>query len=138
MINFKDIFYENLKLTQYVKTTYDDFQDKNITQSGYKFHVKYSDGASAFGTIFDDVANIVDIRAPKDSDLKTIRGSKTYQRVIEDLKQQGVKTINVNLQSADSRIAIEKLLKMGILKNPRNKRGISVDEYFTTFDIDKF
>jgi hypothetical protein len=45
-------------------------------------------------------------------------GTKLYERVVDDLKNRGVKNVNIELQSADSRGAIDSLIKKGILKNP--------------------
>lgn len=135
MISFKQVYYESIKLKPYTKTVYDDITDTVKVLHGKQFEIKLLDGASAFGTIFNNVASIVDIRAPKDDSNMTIRGTKVYYRVIELLRSINIKTININLQSQDSRAALQKLLKSGELKNPRNKRGISVDEYYTTFDI---
>jgi hypothetical protein len=133
-LSFK-ILFENIQLSPYVKRVYDDATDTQQEITGEKFHIKFPDGAHAFGTIFNNIANIVDIHAPRDENRTTIRGTKTYQRVIEQLKDIGVKTININLQSADSRTTIKKLINSGMLKNPRHVWGISVDEYPTTFDV---
>ena len=55
--------------------------------------------------------------------------------IISSVKDLGHKTITVNLQSQDTRQALKALVKKGVLINPRDMAGISIDEHPTTFDI---
>ena len=124
-----------LKLTDKTKDILDEVTDEKIGEKKYQdFSIDFSDGARAFGRIVDGVASISGINAPKEKG-ETIRGSKTYERVLTKLKEQGIETISIKLQSEDSSKAIEKLVEKGVLINPRDKMGSSFDERNTTFDI---
>jgi hypothetical protein len=58
-----------------------------------------------------------------------------FRGVLESLHEHGIRTIKVRLQSQDSRAALKRLVETGDLINPRDIRGLSIDEYPTTFDI---
>lgn len=124
-----------LNVIDKTKDILDEVTDEKIGEKKYQdFSIDFEDGARAFGTIEDGVANISGINAPKNKD-GVVRGTKTYERVLSKLKENGVKTINIKLQSNDSAIAIDKLVERGILTNPRNVIGSSGNERATTFDI---
>lgn len=63
------------------------------------------------------------------------KGTHLYQRVIESLKDKGVKTIDVTLQSGDSQAALKSLVNKGILTNPRNFDQAVKNGPARTFDI---
>lgn len=126
---------EKLVLKDKTKDILDDETDEKIGEKVYQdFKLDFNDGAKAFGKVEDGVAYISGINAPK-SEEGTVRGTKTYNRVIDKLKEAGIKTIQVGLQSADSRVAIQKLIDNGTLINPRNLTGVSTDQFPTKFDI---
>lgn len=117
------------------KPILDEVTDEKIGEKDYQdFSIEFSDGANAFGTIEDGVASISGINAPK-NESGVIRGSKTYERLLGKLKEQGINTVQIKLQSKDSSIAIDKLLEKGVLINPRNMTGVSTDQRPTKFDI---
>lgn len=58
-----------------------------------------------------------------------------FTSAIGELKNRGFKTILIRIQSLAMREALRLLVKKGVLKNPRNPIGISVDEHPSTFDI---
>lgn len=58
-----------------------------------------------------------------------------FKGVIKTLKEHGFKSVRVRLQSTDTRAALKRMVETGILMNPRDIAGLSVDEYPTTFDI---
>lgn len=127
-----------LVVTDEVKDIKDEVTDEKIGEKKYqKFNIDFEDGARAFGTIENGVASISGINAPKakGSVIKPKRGTKTYERVISKLKESGVKTISVKLQSTDSEKAIDKLVEKGVLTNPRDIMGGSFNQRPTTFDI---
>ena len=95
-----------------------------------EFNIEFPNGARAFGSIKDGVADLTQINAPKG-----VKGNKTYERVLFELNKAGVKSVRVTLQSGDSRKAIASLINKGILSNPRDLRGVSTDEYPTLFNI---
>lgn len=124
-----------LNVIDKTKDILDEVTDEKIGEKKYQdFSIDFEDGARAFGTIEDGVANISGINAPKNK-YGVVRGTKTYERVLSKLKENGVETINIKLQSNDSAIAIDKLVERGILTNPRNVIGSSGNERATTFDI---
>lgn len=126
---------EELVIKDKTKDVLDDETDEKIGEKTYQsFKLDFNDGAKAFGKVEDGVAYISGINAPK-SEGETVRGTKTYNRVIDKLKEAGIKTIQVGLQSADSRVAIQKLIDNGTLINPRNLSGVSTDQFPTKFDI---
>jgi hypothetical protein len=127
-----------LVVTDEVKDIKDEVTDEKIGEKKYQsFSIDFEDGARAIGTIENGVASISGINAPKaeGSAIEPKRGTKTYERVISKLKESGVKTISVKLQSTDSEKAIDKLVEKGILTNPRDIRGGSFNQRPTTFDI---
>ena len=101
------------------------------------YKIKFEDGAESHGSIKGNRAYIVHVRAPKKegSVIEPKIGTKVYERLIEKLRENGVTEITVNLQSKDSRAALSKLVEKGVLVNPRNMRGPSIDEHPSTFDI---
>lgn len=107
-----------------------------VNENG-EFNVKFSDGARAFGKINGEEANIVGINAAKKegSVVEPQRGTDVFGRLIKELSGKGVKTIKISNQSQDSRIALQKLVEKGVLINPRENTGLSVDEHPTKFDI---
>lgn len=99
-------------------------------------------GGEAFGTIDKNIATIVGIRSisRRFNDLdeeitKKFKGRGFFEAVIKKLSQKNVNSIRVNLQSEDTRAVLKKLVDKGVLSNPREMRGVSVDEYPTLFDI---
>ena len=127
-----------LNVVDKTKDILDEVTDEKIGEKKYQdFSIDFEDGGRAFGTIENGVANISGINAPKkeDSVIEPKRGTKTYERVIEKLKENGVKTIKVSLQSQDSQTALSKLVEKGILSNPRDMQGVSDSQFATTFDI---
>lgn len=102
-----------------------------------KFDIRFDDGATSYGKIINNVAYISNIQAPKLND-KTIepkRGTKTYERVLNELYNKGVREVVIQMQSSDSRVAIKKMIDRDVLKNPTNYTGLIIDEHPTKFDI---
>lgn len=58
-----------------------------------------------------------------------------FTNALSQLKNDGIKTITINVQSSNMRNALKSLVDKGILSNPRDMIGISVDEHPSTFDI---
>lgn len=104
-----------------------DIKDENKG----KFEIKNDTGGRSFGTIKGDTANIVNI------DSGGQKGTHFFEKIVSDLSDKGIKTINVKLQNEDSSAVLNRMVEKGILSNPRNKSGSSNDEHFTTFDIVK-
>lgn len=87
-----------------------------------------------------DVARIIGIHSVPPSKKYTEEEDNFKKRgffrgVLKSLKDHGIRTIKVRLQSPDSRAALKRLVETGTLANPRDERGLSVDRYQTTFDI---
>ena len=128
---------KNIKLTNKVKDILDDETDEKIGEEKYiRFDINFIDGARSFGNIKDKIAYIVSIDAPKRDDVYgAVRGSKTYERVLNELVGVGVKTVCISNQSQDSRFVLKKLVDNNILINPRGIIGLSVDQHPSTFNI---
>lgn len=58
-----------------------------------------------------------------------------FTNAIKELSRRGFKSIIINIQSSNMREVLRRLVKKGVLKNPRDYVGISVDEHPSTFDI---
>lgn len=58
-----------------------------------------------------------------------------FRELIKKLKDNGIKSISIRLQSSDTRKALFKLVSDGTISNPREMTGVSVDEHPTLFDI---
>lgn len=124
-----------LIITDNARDVKDEITDEKIGETKYQdFSIDFEDGARAFGTIQDGVANISGINAPKNNE-GVVRGTQTYERVLDKLKKKGIKTVNIKLQSNDSGKAIDKLIEKGVLTNARNVTGSSGNERPTQFDI---
>jgi hypothetical protein len=134
---FLQFFLENYSTTPKIRDIEDEITGEKIGEEKYEnYHINLPDGARSFGTIRGNVASITQINAPKSSDKFTpIRGTQTYQRILKILHDNGVDTVEIYPQSADSIAAISKIINSGILKNPRKLRGLSVAQYPTVFDI---
>jgi len=97
-------------------------------------------GGSALVNIAGDTARIIRIHSvPEESkfteEANSFKRRGFFKAVIRELARRGVQTIKVRLQSSDSRAALKRMVETGVLRNPRDIAGISVDEYPTTFDI---
>lgn len=125
----------NINLVNKTKDIKDEVTEEKLGEKNYQdYNIKFPDGGKSIGRVEDGVAYISGINAPTVGS-ETKRGTKTYERVLNQLYNNGVKTIKITLQSADSRVAIQKLLDKGILINPRELSGVSIDEFPTKFDI---
>jgi hypothetical protein len=133
--------HENATQPQYTtkqrqKDIFDLMGDKTGEITVTDFNLEFPDGAIATGSIENDTAVITRIRAPRNpNEYAPLRGTRTYDRVIEFLKQQGANKLKIPTQSLDSRAALKKMVDKGILSNPRLMTGISVDEHPALFDI---
>jgi hypothetical protein len=133
--------YENADQPQYStkqrqKDIFDLMGDKTGEITVTDFNLGFPDGAIATGRLENDTAVITRIRAPRNpNEYGPLRGTRTYDRVIEFLKQQGATKLKIPNQSLDSRAALKKMVDKGILSNPRLMTGISVDQHPALFDI---
>lgn len=125
----------NMTLAPSTITVQDDFADdyKRVVPVT-DFDIKFDDGATASGYLEGNTANVTGINAAR-NDSGPVRGSKTYERVIKELQRKGITTLNVTMQSQDSRVALGKLVEKGILTEPRNMRGTSDDLHPMSFTI---
>ena len=95
-----------------------------------EFNIEFPNGARAFGTIKNGIADLTQINAPKG-----VQGNKTYERLLFELNKLGINSLRVKLQSTDSRKTLTALLNKEILSNPRDLTGVSIDQYPTLFDF---
>lgn len=127
-----------IKIKDEIEPILDDITDEKIGEKKYKsFKIDFPDGARAFGNIVEEEAKIMGIYAPKIDGIDAVRGTKTYERVLKELSDVGINSVSISSQSSDSRIVIKRLLGRGILENPRNIVGLSIDEHPATFDINR-
>jgi len=129
------------KETKKVKEYDDDIGDdvvKDVSYTGFK----YSDiiGGKAYGEIVDDNARIIGMNSVP-SEFKYSADEYKFKRrgffkdLIRELYIHGIRTITINIQSSDTRKAVERLLNSNVLMNPRNYTGRSEDLRPKTFDI---
>lgn len=139
---FNQIFEEaNFNVSVKTKDILDDITDEKIGEEKYETWT-YTDevGGRAFGEFkINDGVKIAQIIAMNsqpygvmDDKLKR-RGF--FRELIKKLKDNGIKSISIRLQSSDTRKALNRLVDDGTLKNPRLFTGISTDEHPTLFDI---
>ena len=105
-------------------------------EKGFEFNL--TGGGRAFGNISKDgkTARLVGAEATRQKDsTKKVSGTKTVEQTINLLKNQGVNTLQVRLQSEQMRKVLASLVQKKILENPRDLAGVSVDQYPTTFSI---
>ena len=125
----------SIELTPDIFKELDEVTDEVLsTRPITKFKITYPDGAYARGVIDGSQARISTIQAPKKG-IEAVRGTKTYERVLNSLSQFGPTELVVVMQSADSKAALQKLIDKGVLTNPRNMMGLSDALFPTAFDI---
>lgn len=129
------------KKVQKVKE-YDDITGDDIVKDVSYTHFEYSDiiGGKAYGEIVDDNARIIGMNSVP-SEFKYSADEYKFKRrgffkdLIRELYIHGIRTITINIQSSDTRKAVERLLNSNVLMNPRNYTGSSEDLHPKTFDI---
>jgi len=121
---------------------YDDITGDDIVKEVSYTHFDYKDiiGGRAFGEISNDNASIVGMDSVPSEYRFTADESKYKKRgffkdLIKELYIHGIRTITINMQSSDTRKAVERLMNNNVLMNPRNYRGLSDDQHPTVFDI---
>lgn len=127
--------------TQKVKD-YDDMLGDEIENEVPYTGFEYKDilGGNAYGEIVNDNASIVGMNSVP-SELRYSDEESKYKKrgffkdLIRELYIHGIRTITINMQSSDTRKAVERLLNTNVLMNPRNYGGLSVDQHPRTFDI---
>lgn len=136
--------YENFIVSKETKTVkeydYDIGDDvvKDVSYTGFK----YSDiiGGKAYGEIVDDNARIIGMNSVP-SEFKYSADEYKFKRrgffkdLIRELYIHGIRTITINIQSSDTRKAVDRLLNSNVLMNPRNYGGSSGNSHPRTFDI---
>ena len=108
------------------------------TQQEKTFEFNLTGGGRTSGVISQDgkTARLVVAEAARQKDsTKKVSGTKTVEQTINLLKNQGVNTLQVRLQSEQMRKVLASLVQKKILENPRDLAGVSVDQYPTTFSI---
>ena len=108
------------------------------TQQEKTFEFNLTGGGRTSGVISQDgkTARLVGAEATRQKDsTKKVSGTKTVEQTINLLKNQGVNTLQVRLQSEQMRKVLASLVQKKILENPRDLAGVSVDRYPTTFSI---
>ena len=138
----KKLLREGFNIANKTKDILDDITDEKIGEEQYQ-QWRYTDeiGGRAFGTMKikdgKKIASIVNMKSQPDDYF----GGEKYKRrgflrtLIKTLKDNGVDSISITLQSSDSRKALNRLVDDSTLKNPRLFTGISTDEHPTLFDI---
>jgi hypothetical protein len=118
-----------------------DIEDDIVKEVPYT-HFEYKDiiGGNAVGELINDTAHIVGMDSVPSEYRFTADESKYKKRgffkdLIKELYIHGVRTIIISIQSSDTRKAVGRLLNSNVLMNPRNYRGLSVDQFPTVFDI---
>ena len=117
------------------------FSEYNLspkTEGGWQ--VSDEVGGRAFGSLRNGEASITEMHSvPQDKRYTPEEGSLKsrgfFRGLIGTLKDNGAKTVRINLQSQDTRKAVARLVEKGELVNPREMTGLSVDQHPTLFDI---
>jgi hypothetical protein len=115
-------------------------EDVEVIKNGNRIEIKDSLGGKAQVDLINNTARIYSIHSVPDDKKYTDEASQYkrrgfFKKVIEELRNLGVQKISVSLQSTESRAALKRMVETGVLENPQDIRGLSVDEYPTTFDI---
>jgi hypothetical protein len=138
----KKLLREGFNITNKTKDILDDITDEKIGEEEYQ-EWNYTDeiGGRAFGIMKikdgKKIASIINMKSQPDD---YFGGEKFKRRgflrtLIKTLKDNGVDSISITLQSSDSRKALNRLVDDDTLKNPRLFTGVSTDEHPTLFDI---
>lgn len=91
-------------------------------------------------------ANLIDIHNRSGGFINSSLGVETmehpekykkglFRDVVTHLKETGIKSLHIGLQSEDTERIVKNLVKEGVLTNPRDNFGSSGNEHPTTFDI---
>ena len=120
------------------KDILDDITDEKIGGKEY-IEYEYIDdlGGRAIGTIDNEVASITQMNSQPTNKINTdeLKRRGFFTNLINTLKNHEVRSITIKLQSNDTRKAITRLIEKGVLKNPRNNTGVSIDQHPTLFDL---
>lgn len=133
---------KNEDVKKIIKPILDDLTDEKIGETHeMMYSITFDDGAHVRFSIKEkrpNVASIYSINAGTAEGDRTMifRGSRVYERTLEYISNLGIKTISIGLQSSDTRFVLDRLVKLGILVNPRGIIGGSMDEHHSIFDID--
>lgn len=138
----KKLLREGFNITNKTKDILDDVTDEKIGEETYQ-EWNYTDeiGGRAFGTIKikdgKKIASIITMKSQPDNYFgdEKLKRRGFLRTLIKTLKDNGVYSISITLQSSDSRKALSRLVDDGTLKNPRLFTGVSTDEHPTLFDI---
>jgi len=140
----RNVISEEFSLSKQTKDILDDVTDEKIgTEEYFDYIFKDDLGGRAVGTIKIEngkkVANIIQMNSQPFDKIGTEELKKRgfFSDLIKELKKDGVETLRINLQSEDTRNAVKRLIEKGVLKNPRSYKGISVDEYPSTFSLEE-
>ena len=109
-------------------------------QKGSRIDITDSIGGRAYIELKNGIAHIIDIKSvPRDKayspEEDNFKRRGFFKGILKELRDHGIRSIHISLQSQDTRKALKRMVETGILKNPRDMAGISIDEYPTTFDI---
>lgn len=139
---YRKSIHETFSISNEKKDILDDVTDEKIGEETIqKFNYRDSLGGSAFGRILNNNGN-------KEAHIIGMNSQPTEKRFTDELKRRGffkellrvflknnITTIRINLQSKDTRKAVERLIDKKILINPREEVGVSVDQHPSVFDI---
>lgn len=117
-----------------------DLVDVPFKQNEGAWRVKDDLGGEAYGNIVDGVASIIGMESVPPSKRYTneapgLKRRGFFRSLIKTLQANGARSIEINMQSADTQAAVRRLLQTGELINPREMRGSSLNEHPTLFDI---
>lgn len=137
----KDAVNEGIKISKASRDILDDITDEKIGEEKY-YKFEYTDelGGRAIGDIKtkenNKIATIIQMNSqPLGKNDDTLKRRGFFTGLLKVLNSNGINSVAINLQSSDTRKAVENLINKKILINPRNMRGVSVDMHPTLFDI---
>jgi hypothetical protein len=111
-----------------------DLVDVPFKQNEGAWRVKDDLGGEAYGNIVDGVASIIGMESVPPSKRYTneapgLKRRGFFRSLIKTLQANGARSIEINMQSADTQAAVRRLLQTGELINPREMRGSSLNEH---------
>jgi hypothetical protein len=107
---------EPLQLTETTLPNYDEQGNEAGTKPAHQFEYNLPNIGQAKGMIVGNKASILEIFADKDENGDVKKGGGLYTKVVESLRNKGIKQIVVGVQSPASTAALQKLVKQGTLR----------------------
>lgn len=133
---------ETINFGKREKDIKDEWNDEVIGKKTIQtFNFKDEIGGTAYGNIENGVASIIGMNSiPRGKEYSqndpTLKRRGFFKALLWEFVKHNINSVKISMQSQDTRAAVRRLLEKGILHDPKEMTGISVDLHPTLFKID--